>query len=364
MILDAPWIHQGTTWRNIHTGATLPINPPGTDPDPPIEPPIEPPGETPVAPASWQTAIDAHDVRQVALWYDAHTGISGINPDNPDDLPLTEADLEATTSGIDSTHDGQVIEGKITSRIRIRHNNVTVRRCLIRPSLTGLYAIHWDPVYGATFTGARVEFCTIEPPEGSHAAPAMMRGNLTAETAMTFRHNLIVNTTTGGRFENRIVAEYNYYRDFQHPDGGHASGTRFMGDHGTARRNLITDASSSNLGMYLDQGGMNYVTYEENILGGTIDMGNGRVISPLASPSYAMSLGMGGLQLEPHGLRVINNWFYGGYQYGLTAGDLPWGQFGNVRSGNRALQDFVIQPDSGSNRREYTAGELLPFNDE
>lgn len=316
------------------------------------------------APASWQAAVAAQDITQAVLWYEAHTGYGGINPDNPTDLPLTAAELTGDGSGIDTEYDGQVIEGKVAARIRIRHNNVTVRRCHILSNVSTLYSIQWHPMYSATFTGATVEFCTIESPTDGHAAPAMMRGQLTEQLAMTFRHNNIVNTTTGGRFEHHILSEYNYFHDFQHPDGGHASGTRFMGDRGTARRNLITDASSSLLGMYLDQGGMNHVTYEENILGGTIHMPDGRVISPGSSPSYAHSIGMGDLVLEPKGLRLLNNLYYGGYQYGLIAGNVPWGVDGNVRRGNRALQDFVIQPDSVPNRQEYTAGQLLPFNDE
>ena len=196
----------------------------------------------------------------------------------------------------------------------------------------------------------------------SSNAPIMVRPGLTEQTSVHLHHCEIVDFSTGGRFENRCIAEYVYQHDAYHPPGGHASGIRFMGAHGIARRNLLTDARSSNLGMYLDQGFMHSTTYEENIVGGTITMPGGRVISPQASPSYGMILGMGDAQLEPYDLRILNNWWYGGYQYGLTSGNIPWGVDGNVRSGNRALQDFSVQPGT-SNEAHYQAGQLLPFND-
>ncbi|PYG00145.1 hypothetical protein SAMN05216184_10484 [Georgenia satyanarayanai] len=327
-------------------------------------PPDPDPEDPPPAPASWQAAVDAMDVTQAVLWYEAYSGHDGINPADPFDMPLQVQDLTGTGAGIDSQYDGEVIEGKVASRFRIRHNNVTIRRCRIVPSPTTIYAVQLYPTTGTTFTGCVVEFCTVAA-SNTEAAPFMLRPALTDSTAVTVRHNDVFGTITGGRLENRCVAEYNFFHDFGHPPGGHASGIRFMGAHGIARRNLLTDSSSSNLGMYLDQGFMHSVTYEGNIVGGTITMPDGRVISPQASPSYGMILGMGdGSTLEPYDLKILDNYWYGGYQFGLTSGNIPWGVDGNVRSGNRALQTFTVQPGSASNERTYLAGELLPFNDQ
>lgn len=328
---------------------------PGPGPDPEDPPP---------APASWQAAIDSQDITQVALWYEAHTGHDGINPDDPEDLPLSAAQLTGSGAGITSQYDGEIIYGKVASSITISHNNVKVWRCrVIAPSLYGLRVRQNSSNTGALVTGVEVGFTTFvgDGVNGSNA-PIMVRPGLTPTTSVHLHHCEIDNFSTGGRFENRCIAEYVYQHDAFHPPGGHASGIRFMGAHGIARRNLLTDARSSNLGMYLDQGFMHSTTYEENIVGGTITMPGGRVISPLANPSYGMTLGMGDAQLEPYDLKILNNWFYGGYQYGLTSGNIPWGVDGNVRSGNRALIDFSVQPGT-SNEAHYQAGQLLPFND-
>jgi len=350
VILDAPWIHQGTTWRNIHTGATLPINPPGTDPDPP-----------PIAPTSWRAAVDSGDVTQVATWYETHTGHDGINPNNPNDTPLALNDLTWVEDGIKSTHDGQVLEGLHSNHIRIAHNNVTVRRCRVTDG--ALYGAYYSPTYGATITGTILEYTTFRIPVVARA-PVLLRPDWTTERSALVQHCELIGGDSGLQVANNTEARYNYVRDQLHLEGVHSTSLSFYNGEGLrAYRNFLTEGTSAVCNLYGTRGWSADLLYQENIVGGTIHMPDGRVISPLASPSYAFTMGAAE---EPgqHNVRLIDNWFYGGYQYGLMSGDFPWGQNGNVRSGNRALQDFMVQPDSPSNRREYTAGELLPINDE
>lgn len=331
---------------------------PGPDPDPEDPPPP--------APASWQAAVDTGDITQVALWYEAHTGHDGINPDDPNDTPRSINDLTWVDGGIKSTHHGQVLEGLHSNHIRIAHNNVTVRRCRVTGG--ALYGAYFNPTNGANIKGTLIEFVTFDGPE-TDTSPVFMNPAETpeGEPAAVIRYCEANGWDGGFKTRNRIYVDYCYGHDQWHPPGVHSTGAIVRGRGGRVHRCLLTDGTSNILGIYMkpSYGYANDITYSENILGGAITMPGGRVISPESSGSYHLQIG-GDEVYGPAatGLQVIGNMLYGGIQYGLFTGSgVRWGQDGNTRAGNRIFETFTVQPGHVSNERTYYAGDLAPFND-
>lgn len=324
------------------------------------------PGPDLPAPASWQAAIDTGSVAQVALWYEAHTGHDGINPDDPNDLPLDESDLTWVDGGLKSTHDGQVFEGLHSNHIRIAHNNVTVRRCRITNG--ALYGAYFNPTNGGNYTGALIEFVTFDAP-GKDTSPVFMNPAETPEgqPAAVIRYCEAIGWDGGFKTRNRVHLEYLYVHDQWHPPGVHSTAAIQRGRGGRVHRCLLTDGTSNILGIYMkpSYGYANDITYSENIVGGAITMPDGRVISPESSGSYHFQIG-GDEEYGPAAtdLRIVDNMLYGGSQYGLFTGSgVRWGEDGNERSGNWIFETFTTHVGHATNEQTFYAGDLAPFND-
>jgi len=326
---------------------------PPPDPDPPVDPPVDPPIDPgpsdppPPAPASWQAAVDTRDIVQITYWYEAHTGFDGINPEDPNDLPLRAEDLTWVEGGLKSTHDGQVFEGLHSNHIRIRHNNVTFRRCRITNG--AVYGAYHNPTFDSVHKGTLIEFVTFDAPAMDARTNALLlRTANTTDHVATMRYCDVKEFDAGFRLENRMLVEYSYFHDFAHPEGGHSNSVRMIGDGGIARRNLATDGTSGLLSWYIGptHGAVSNSKYHENIIGGAIEMPDGRVISPISSASYMFMTG-GEWGPDSVGLEIIGNLTYGGWQYGPIAGKgIRWGEVGNYRYDNVWLdsgEPFMVE---------------------
>lgn len=317
----------------------FPYVPPGPDPDP--EDPIP-------APASWQDAVDSRDIRNVVRWYETYTGFDGINPEDPNDLPLQESELVNMGGTYNTTHDGQVITGIKAGALRIRHNNVTVRRSLF-DVVSATYGAYFNPTFGSTIHGLLVEFCTFKSSTLNDTNAFMLRG---AELGPGLRRATVRYCDQGDgliaglRLEHAGLIEYNYFHDFVHPPGGHSNGIRCMGlGQAIARRNYTNDGSSGCHSIYFDKEPTGNIRYEENITSGTVVMEDGRIISGESSPSYAMLMKSGDYGPAAQNIEIVNNYVADGMQYGyFTGGNVPWGQNGNVREGNVIFETGAPAP--------------------
>src|SRR5690606_23439457 len=162
------------------------------------------------------------------------------------------------------------------------------------------YGMRFNPTFGGDLHGFLMEFCTFDTvdPEGwANKNAAMLRSGNTTDQLATIRYCDVSRYTAGFRLEHRMRAEYNYFHDLYHPPGVHSNCIRMMGGGGRAYRNFGTDGTSTVMAWYISDNHSDCwdSQYVENILGGTITMPGGRIISPEASPSYALRAG-GNLQ--------------------------------------------------------------------
>lgn len=295
---------------------------------------FSPPAAPPSAPDSWESAVAAATADgsydPVTAWYAANTGHEALG--------IEVGDLTAGT--LDSAYDGQVFEGITASRIRVGHNDVTIRGCRITGG--GTYGAYMNPTFGAPVTGLLVEYCTFaygptigdgDPqPDPVHFSPADTGDGYGAgHFDVTVSHCNSYNWSGAFHGEHRVNFEHNWNHDQQHPPGGHANGIRCSHRGGRAYRNFLTDGSSGLLSIYFDKELTTDIEYRENILVG---------VSPGASPSYTCNFKNGAYAASAENIQLIGNLFGPeGVQYGYfsDATGLPWGSVGNVRSGNIEL---------------------------
>ena len=299
----------------INGGAFVDIaGPPDPDPDP-----------TPDPPASWQDMVDSQDFAVVDAWYETYTGYDGINPNDEDDLPLAYEDLTPVGGAILSSADGQVIEGMRGTSIRIRHNNVTVRRCLIEGG--NLYGFYTNPTSGSSWTGTVVEFCTFFGGDPA-VDKAAIHNSYRSSIAHTFRNCEIEGWSSGvlclggGNFE--YCWTHNFYGSSV--SGAHVSSFNARANYIRFFRCYGTEGGSPIMSIYFDQNPCNNITIQENILNGS---GNN-------SPSYLLFFKVGEFSASAFNIVMGGNYLGDQYQYGLTAqlGIIAWGTNGNVRTSN------------------------------
>lgn len=279
---------------------------------------VQPP--TPPA-ASWQAAVDSRDFAQVDAWYGAHTGFDGTNPDDPSDTPLAIGDLTVVGT-LASTADGQVLEGYRATSVRIEHNNVTVRRCLIEGGAT--YGWRTNPTFGADWTGTVTEFCTFDggdPPVDKAAWVTQHNSG----PAHTFRNCEMRGWSSGILANSGADVSYCWTRDFygSSVSGAHVSSFNARGPYVRFFRNYGTEGGSPIMSIYFDVRACHHIEITENILNGS---GNN-------SPSYLLFGKEGEYQATATDIVVGGNYLGDQYQFGRVAGlGVDWGSSGNVRT--------------------------------
>lgn len=114
-LLDHPWVHEGTTWRNLHTGATTTLTPP-PDPDPDPGPGPDPEPATPA------TILHGSELPATS---DLAEAMIGAAPD----LPLYTGPTDITAAM------GPVVIENVTiyeKNVRVRAGaNLTLRNVLL-----------------------------------------------------------------------------------------------------------------------------------------------------------------------------------------------------------------------------------------
>lgn len=275
-------------------------------------------------PASWQQAIDdsvvAQNYNAIESWYAANTSFEAAG--------FAEQDL--VSGSLESQFDGQLIEGIRGGPIRIAHNNVTIRGCLVED--WGLYGAYFNPTFGANLTGNVVEYCRIVGPGGDPIDQE--RGCVFAAgvpNSIIVRNCDVYGWTSGMSSMRRVTAEYCWVHDLASGNASGAHRTSLMTDASnvTFRRNYCTDGGSSCISVYADKNPMFNVLLEENILNGS---------SPNASPSYLINTKSGEHGLNAYNVKYLGNMFGAQYQYGiLTGGNIPWGSSDNEKTGNKML---------------------------
>jgi hypothetical protein len=310
------YYHVDGMWRTRQGSPVSPVI------DVPVDPSPDP------TPASWQQAVDDSVTQQswnpITDWYTSNTGHEALGYAIEDLTPGT----------IVSSYDGQVFEGISASVIRVSHNNVTIRGCRVVGG--GVYGVYLNPTFNAPVTGLLIEYCTLyygqtAPPDNKkspmHVVPAYTAGQ---GHDVTISHCNAYDWSAGIGVSNKVLVEYCYIHDFQHPEGVHANSIRPSHIGGTLYRNYGSDGRSGVMSIYFDKEPTHSITIEENIMTG---------LSPLASPSYLINLKDGDYSAPATNIKIINNMYGPGYQYGIFSGtpDLPWGSNGNECTGNRWL---------------------------
>lgn len=275
-------------------------------------------------PASWQQAVDdsvlAQTYAAIESWYVANTSFEALGIQEQNLVP----------GSLESQFDGQVIEGIRGGPIRIAHNNVTVRGCLVED--WGLYGAYFNPTFGANLTGNVVEYCRIAGPGGDPLEQE--RGCVFAAgvpNSVIVRNCDVYGWTSGMSSMRRMVAEYNWIHDLASGETSGAHRTSLMTDASsvTFRRNYCTDGGSSCISVYCDKNPVFDVLLEGNILNGS---------SPNASPSWLINTKSGTHGLNAYNVKYLDNLFGDQFQFGMiTGGNIPWGTVGNEKAGNKIL---------------------------
>jgi hypothetical protein len=260
---------------------------------------------------SWEAAVASRSFAQVEAWYAANTGHEALGIDYAD---LTAGSLE-------STSDGQVIEGIRGGPIHIAHNNVTVRGC--RVESFGLHGAYFNPTAGASITGALIEHCTYD------GGLADVRANFwhpANADAVTVRRCNIYGWRSGNTSYRGGDLEECWIHDLSAPDETHRTGCLIGGADCRYWRNYVTDGGSGCANIYFDINPVQTSSLEENILNGS---------SPNASPSYLINLKDGPEGPGATNVRIVGNYYGPEFQFGTFAGaNVPWGSNGNEISGN------------------------------
>ncbi len=313
-----------------------------------LSPTVPPDPDNPPGDDSWEATVATRDIAQIIDWYEAHTGFEALGL-------LEENLVDAGPTMLQSSYDGQVFEGLVFRGLRISHNNVTVRGCLLLDPV-GTYGIYYNPTSGATITGTEIAYNTCRSTNGFPRQFAYLNPAETAQQSARIHHNNIGNMFSSGiRVSNNVRTEYNFVHDLWIYEGSHNNCIRHQGRGGVSYRNLLTDGTSACMSLYFNHvPTVNECRYEQNILGGTVTMPDSRVISPDANPAYHIQMTGDGTQAV--GVELIGNYFYPGAAYGYATGaGVRFGQDGNVQSGNQVLEtgQVIAMPIDGVATWQY-----------
>ena len=295
----------------------------------PVEPPVDPPVDPGDPPAGWEDVVASRDIEEVREWYSINTGHEALG--------LSVGDLTPVGS-FTTSHNGQVVEGlNILGGLNYAHSNVVVRGCRIRRGST--YGVRYNPTSGATYLNNTLEYCTFDRDEtevtaadAKSVAMILPSDDIPSQT-MLFQYNNCFGWGGGARLRSKSLAQYNWVHDAQYPGDAHLNMMRFVGVGGRAIRNYLDGGRSGTLSIYFDKESTHDIQFIENILDNS---------SALGQPSYFMNFKRGDFMAASTGIKVLNNYFGHGYQYGLMAGmgvyedgrQISWGFNGNERSGN------------------------------
>jgi hypothetical protein len=295
----------------------------------------------PPSTGSWQEAINLSVAQQTTVairtWYESNTGHTALGWVEGTPGP---GQRKLVAGSLTSTHHGQVIEGVVGGVIRVSHNNVTIRGCRVVGG--GVYGAYLNPTFSAPVTGLRIEYCTIYygqvAPDLNAKVPMFISPVYTANTDpdVVISHCDTYDWSGGIRTDNKVRTEYCYVHDWQHPPGVHSSSIWPQHNGGHVYRNYCTEGRSGVISVYFDKEPTHNMRIEENVMSGE---------SPGASPSYLMNFKPGTYSSTATDIKVLNNYWHTGYQYGILAGaqGVPWGSNGNERTGNRWLMTGVLE---------------------
>jgi len=299
-------------WVSRATGDTFAFGDPPTPPDEPDDP------------TDWQAAVNSRDYDTLRSWYDAHTGYEALG--------YTEGDL--VPGAIVSQYDGQVFEGISASVIRIAHDNVTVRGCLIQGG--GTYGYYNNPSFNSTYAGTVIEYCTLIGGDPAiDKAAVLCSSDPSAGIAVTFRYCEITGWSSGFLGNGGCAAEYCWVYDFypSSTGGAHVSSAVARGSHVRYYRNYLTEGGSPICSIYFDLHPVDNVTIQENILSGRQNLSGN-------NPSYCLFGKAGDYEAGATNVTVGNNYLGNtvgvDFQFGQVAGfgDVAWGTGGNSHSDN------------------------------
>ena len=315
----------------VRSAGLLPIN------GGPLRPWVPPVIEEPAPPASWQAAVDSRDWGQVRAWYQAYTGHEGLNPTDPTDLPVPLEDMTYVGS-LDTTADGQVLEGFNCGRIRVLHNNVTIRRCYVRGE--GTYAFEDGRT---TSTGTTVEFCTFKPPGGPIDRAAIYCQNPVDGFRHTIRNCEINGFSSGVLNHGGGNIEYCWTTNFfiGSTAGAHISSLNARGMYVRHFRNFLTEGRSAPLGIYPDQRPVHHVEIRENLV--NTEFGNN------SAPEYYMQVKNSTYTPTCTDMYIGGNLFGRAFQNNSNPprpntgiGLIPWGVDNNVRESDFDFLDRYV----------------------
>jgi hypothetical protein len=314
-------------------GASQPTPEPEAEPDPEPDPESneeasdpEPVLDSPVAPTSWQAAIDTKDYSSIRAWYRAHTGIAAVG--------LRDSDL--TPSGnVSTTRDGQVIEGLlVTGRISVEHDNVTIRNTkVVNAGNVRAVDVPWsarDRVTRVNLenvsligTGGASEY--VQAVAGTYIG-ASKRGSPGVQAKRVYINGF------GGGFRlsshGGDAVEYSMVENIRTHSGSHNTGLSFNGGDGkVVLRNWIEGSTSSAMSLYPDHAPVTNFTARGNVFDG-----GGYSVYAGYSKTY---------KDENHGLRFLDNLFSRNHWFGPKTNWNP-SQPGNEWSGNRYIDGQTI----------------------
>lgn len=186
--------------------------------------------------------------------------------DDPSTYPALVGDF--TTS-----HDGQVLEKhRITGRIVIQHNNVTIRDVYMNNGPTG-NSQYWISIpYGANVGGITIERVEIDaPPLANGIRTIAMNLPSVTSAGVTVRNCYIHGVGSGPRlYDNTTLTDNIIQANFYAGSSSHRSGIGCNGGgNNTVRRNRIEcrgNLSSAALAMYGDNAPISNWTIEDNLL--------------------------------------------------------------------------------------------------
>lgn len=230
---------------------------------------------------------------------------------------------------VESTSDGQVIERLwIKGRVKINHNNVTVRGVYIDFPTAGAYGITWDATKRPT--GTTVEYCEAN-------------GNSTEGIAIYIGHAVISRCNIygfkgGGHLLNGSATrstkiQYSYIHDLHYFTGSHnTSISTHEQQYLDFYRNNLDDGSSAALSLYCD---------ESHISGSCQNINITENLFNVTRANYCVRVAdWNGNSPEPKNIKYNGNKF--GKKYFATCGssgplaqrDIPFGVNGNEWQGN------------------------------
>lgn len=220
--------------------------------------------------ASWQSAWDTRDYTTIREWYRNNTGINAAG--------LTESDLEIVDGNVESTHDGQIIEGLFvrSGQVRIRHDNVTVKNSKIVGESYGIDVRYSDRDAVNQFFVENVS--VVGDAQAAEDPFTIPDRGISGQYATVHAKNVYVAIRGGGMrlcaCDNNSV-EYSMVEDIrtgQYYDSGgnvknsHNTGISFRGGSGTTLyRNWIEGSSSSGTALYADGSPITYFTGSQNL---------------------------------------------------------------------------------------------------